>query len=77
MGSSHVTEWAKPLVCFFQTIFLHNFCLKGPLTFCQNVEVPCHIVATFFFVWQKANPLNTDKMNFPENFYNMELVIVP
>jgi len=77
MGSSHVTEWAKPPVYFFQTLFLHKFCFKVPLTFFQNVKVQCHIVATFFFIGQKQNPLNTDKFNFPENSYNMELVIVP
>jgi hypothetical protein len=76
MGLSWLTEWAKPLVHLFLSIFLHNFHSNLPLPLCQNVEVLHHIVATFVML-QEAHPPNAAIIHLPENSCNMELLNIP
>jgi len=57
IGSSRVIDRAKPPLHFFQSIFLHYFDSKLPLLVCRNVEVLCHVAASFVHTLKEGNPI--------------------
>jgi hypothetical protein len=74
MGLSLETDWAKPPVHLFLSIFLHNLHSEIPLPLCRNVEVLHHVVAAFIWVLQGEHPLNAVEIHFPENSCNTDLL---
>ena len=57
IGWSWVIDLAKPPLHFFQSIFLHYFDSKLPLPLCRNVEVPCHVAASFVHTLKEEHPI--------------------
>ena len=57
VGSSRVIGRAKPPFHFFQSIFLHYFGSKLQLPLYRNVEVPCHVAASFVLTLKEAHPI--------------------
>ena len=74
MGSSWVTKQATSLVCFIHSIFLQSVRLKILSPFCQNMEVLCHVIATFVHMMPEAHHLYTEVIFLPENFCRTELL---